>query len=147
MSGGGKKISSKLKIYPPPHQKSNGPSLRRGFCFSIYSAFFSNANVAPPFQVISPTALAISSWWTALNLRSSFALAIAKLLINFANHPAMLKIENGVQDQIRIGKNIENCVTDSLVLKTFRETMYHIFFVEFEIVKCQERISSKKLVI
>jgi hypothetical protein len=22
-----KKISSKLKIYPPPHQKSNGPSL------------------------------------------------------------------------------------------------------------------------
>jgi hypothetical protein len=27
VSGGGKKISSKLKIYPPPYQKSNGPSL------------------------------------------------------------------------------------------------------------------------
>jgi hypothetical protein len=55
----------------------------------------------------------------------------------------MLKVENGVQEQIRIGKNIENCVTDSLVLKTFRETMYDIFFVEFEIVKCQEIISAR----
>ena len=29
VSGGGKKLSGKLKIYPPPHQKSNGPSLSK----------------------------------------------------------------------------------------------------------------------
>jgi hypothetical protein len=35
VSGGGKKISSKLKIYPPPHQKSNGPSLKVTKCHKI----------------------------------------------------------------------------------------------------------------
>ena len=28
----GKKISSTLKIWSPPHQKSNGPSLTEQFC-------------------------------------------------------------------------------------------------------------------
>ena len=37
VSGGGKKLSGKLKFPPPPHQKSNGPSLTfYSFGFFVY---------------------------------------------------------------------------------------------------------------